>query len=52
MSFPRDGEIYSENSAADYLYYKVIGGTVRTYKNLSTVDARSESSIWLATPSD
>jgi CoA-transferase family III len=34
MSFPRDGEIYSENSPANYLY-KVIGGTVRTYKTLS-----------------
>jgi CRP/FNR family transcriptional regulator, nitrogen fixation regulation protein len=34
MSFPRDGEIYSENSAADYLY-RVISGTVRTYKALS-----------------
>jgi CRP/FNR family transcriptional regulator, nitrogen fixation regulation protein len=34
MSFPRDGKIYSENSPANYLY-KVIGGTVRTYKSLS-----------------
>src|SRR6266404_7179163 len=34
MSFPRDAKIYSENSSADYLY-KVISGTVRTYKNLS-----------------
>jgi CRP-like cAMP-binding protein len=34
MSFPRDAEIYSENSPADYLY-RVISGTVRTYKALS-----------------
>jgi CRP/FNR family transcriptional regulator, nitrogen fixation regulation protein len=34
MSFPRDAKIYNENSSADYLY-KVISGTVRTYKSLS-----------------
>jgi CRP/FNR family transcriptional regulator, nitrogen fixation regulation protein len=32
--FPRDGEIYRENSPADYLY-RVISGTVRTYKALN-----------------
>ena len=34
MSFARNGEIYGENEPADYLY-KVISGTVRTYKVLS-----------------
>jgi CRP/FNR family transcriptional regulator, nitrogen fixation regulation protein len=34
MSFPRDAEIYRENSPATYLY-KVISGTVRTFKALS-----------------
>jgi CRP/FNR family nitrogen fixation transcriptional regulator len=34
MSFARDAEIYRENSPANYLY-KVIDGTVRTYKSLS-----------------
>jgi CRP/FNR family nitrogen fixation transcriptional regulator len=34
MSFPRNAEIYGENEPADYLY-KVISGTVRTYKILS-----------------
>jgi CRP/FNR family transcriptional regulator, nitrogen fixation regulation protein len=34
MSFPRDAEIYRENSPANYLY-KMISGTVRTYKSLS-----------------
>ena len=29
--FPRDAEIYRENSPATYLY-KVISGTVRTFK--------------------
>jgi CRP/FNR family transcriptional regulator, nitrogen fixation regulation protein len=34
MSFARNVEIYGENEPADYLY-KVISGTVRTYKILS-----------------
>lgn len=34
MSFPRNAEIYCENQPANYLY-KVIDGTVRTYKSLS-----------------
>ncbi len=34
MSFSRNAEIYGENEPADYLY-KVISGTVRTYKMLS-----------------
>jgi CRP/FNR family transcriptional regulator, nitrogen fixation regulation protein len=34
MSFPRNAEIYGENEPADYLY-KVISGTVRTYKVLN-----------------
>src|SRR5690348_2357134 len=34
MSFARNTEIYGENEPADYLY-KVVSGTVRTYKILS-----------------
>ena len=34
MVFPRDAEIYRESSPATYLY-KVISGTVRTFKALS-----------------
>src|SRR5262245_46153797 len=34
MSFARNEEIYGENEPADYLY-KVISGTVRTYKVLN-----------------
>src|ERR1700757_2062358 len=34
MSYPRDTEIFGENEPADYLY-KVVSGTVRTYKILS-----------------
>src|SRR5262249_9708262 len=34
MVFPRDAEIYCENSPAAYLY-KVISGTVRTFKTMS-----------------
>jgi CRP-like cAMP-binding protein len=34
MSFARNAEIYGEGEAADYLY-KVISGTVRTYKLLA-----------------
>ena len=34
MSFPRNGEIYGEGEPADYLY-KVVTGTVRTYKVLA-----------------
>jgi CRP/FNR family transcriptional regulator, nitrogen fixation regulation protein len=34
LSFPRKAEIYYENQPADHLY-KVISGTVRTYKSLS-----------------
>jgi CRP/FNR family transcriptional regulator, nitrogen fixation regulation protein len=34
MPFARDAEIYGENEPAEYLY-KVISGTVRTYKVLS-----------------
>src|SRR5215475_10992898 len=33
-AFARDAEIYEENNPAEYLY-KVIDGTVRTYKALS-----------------
>ena len=33
MVFPRDAEIYRENSPATYLY-KVISGTVRTFKTM------------------
>src|SRR5437588_10169627 len=34
MSFARNAEIYGENEPADYLY-KVLSGTVRTYKVLA-----------------
>jgi CRP/FNR family transcriptional regulator, nitrogen fixation regulation protein len=34
VSFPRKAEIFYENQPAEYLY-KVISGTVRTYKSLS-----------------
>jgi CRP/FNR family nitrogen fixation transcriptional regulator len=34
MTYPRDAEIFGENEPADYLY-KVVSGTVRTYKILS-----------------
>jgi CRP-like cAMP-binding protein len=34
MTFPRNAEIYGENEPADYLY-KVVSGTVRTYKVLA-----------------
>ncbi len=34
MSYPRNTEIYGENEPADYLY-KVVSGSVRTYKILS-----------------
>ena len=34
MSFPRNAEIYGESEPADYLY-KVVSGTVRTYKVLT-----------------
>src|SRR6478609_7647705 len=34
MSFSRNAEIYGENEPAEYLY-KVISGTVRTYKVLT-----------------
>src|SRR6516225_7539700 len=34
MAYPRDSEIFGENEPADYLY-KVLSGTVRTYKILS-----------------
>src|SRR6516164_5122806 len=34
MVFPRDAEIYRENSPASYLY-KVVSGTVRTFKALN-----------------
>jgi CRP/FNR family transcriptional regulator, nitrogen fixation regulation protein len=34
MSYPRNSEIFGDNEAADYLY-KVVSGTVRTYKILS-----------------
>ena len=34
MTYPRDTEIFGENEPADYLY-KVISGSVRTYKILS-----------------
>ena len=34
MSYPRNAEIFGENEAADYLY-KVVSGSVRTYKILS-----------------
>ena len=34
MVFPRDAEIYCENSPATYLY-KAISGTVRTFKTMS-----------------
>jgi CRP/FNR family transcriptional regulator, nitrogen fixation regulation protein len=34
MSFTRNGEIYGESEPADYLY-KVVSGTVRTYKVLN-----------------
>ena len=34
MSFARNAEIYGENEPADYLY-KVVSGTVRTYKVLT-----------------
>jgi CRP/FNR family transcriptional regulator, nitrogen fixation regulation protein len=34
ITYPRDSEIFGENEPADYLY-KVLSGTVRTYKILS-----------------
>jgi CRP/FNR family transcriptional regulator, nitrogen fixation regulation protein len=34
MNYPRDAEIFGENEPADYLY-KVVSGTIRTYKILS-----------------
>jgi len=34
MSYPRNSEIFGENDPADYLY-KIVSGTVRTYKILS-----------------
>jgi len=34
MSFPRNSEIFGENEPADYVY-KVVSGSVRTYKILS-----------------
>jgi CRP-like cAMP-binding protein len=34
MTFPRNGEIYGEGEPADFVY-KVVGGTVRTYKVLA-----------------
>ena len=34
MSYPRNAEIFGENEPAEYLY-KVVSGTVRTYKILS-----------------
>jgi CRP/FNR family transcriptional regulator, nitrogen fixation regulation protein len=34
MSYPRNGEIFGENEPADYVY-KVISGSVRTYKILA-----------------
>ena len=34
MSYPRNAEIFGENEPADYLY-KVVSGSVRTYKILS-----------------
>lgn len=34
MSYPRNSEIFGENEPADYVY-KVVGGSVRTYKILS-----------------
>src|ERR1700722_1831535 len=34
MSFARNSEIYGENEPADY-FYKVVSGTVRTYKVLA-----------------
>jgi CRP/FNR family nitrogen fixation transcriptional regulator len=39
MSFAANSEIYGENEPADYLY-KIVGGTVRTYKAL--VDGRRQ----------
>ena len=39
MPFARNSEIYGENEPADYLY-KVVSGTVRTYKVL--VDGRRQ----------
>src|SRR5208283_3420705 len=34
LSYPRNAEIFGENEPADYLY-KVVSGSVRTYKILS-----------------
>ena len=34
MSYPRNSEIFGDNESADYLY-KVVSGSVRTYKILS-----------------
>jgi len=44
MSFPRNTEIYGENEPADYLY-KIVSGTVRTYKVL--VDGRRQIGAFL-----
>jgi hypothetical protein len=48
MSFARNVEIYGENEPADYLY-KIVSGTVRTYKVPWTDAVRSEPSICPAT---
>src|SRR5262245_46928146 len=46
MSFSRNAEIYGEGEPADYLY-KVVSGTVRTYKVLA--DGRRQiGSFYLA----
>src|SRR5215207_4149141 len=46
MTFPRNAEIYGENEPAEYLY-KVVSGTVRTYKVL--IDGRRQiGSFYLA----
>src|SRR5262245_18843202 len=43
MSFPRNGEIYGEGEPADFVY-KVVSGTVRTYKVLA--DGRRQVSAF------
>jgi len=39
MSFPRNSEIFGENEPADYVY-RVMSGSVRTYKILNDVAGR------------
>ena len=50
MSFPRNSEIFGENEPADYVY-RVISGSVRTYKILSDGRRQITRSIRQTIPS-